>query len=348
MRIFVDGRDNCGWHMDEERRNIKNTLKRLGIKETKSIFWASIVHNIWWNNLLVGKKESIKKKKHILVTSSNYVNLDNENYELQAEFELINGIAEAWVSPSTKQKDIFERHGVKAYYQPFYLDLDLFRPINEEYSRAELLKRYDIPEQAVEGRIIIGSYQRDSLGSDLSQPKWQKGPEILIELLKDLPKDKFILLLSGPRRHFVIKNCKKYDIPYYYIGEESEEDDLLQNTLKIEEMPYLYALADMYLVTSVSEGGPKAVMEATTTKTYILSTDVGLAGDFLNKENVFADKEKFKERVSDIINNYDSRKEAINTEIEEQYKRAYGILNLDAMDNRLLDIYYDVLGKKRK
>ena len=177
------------------------------------------------------------------------------------------------------------------------MDLTTFKPSKVTTNKNELLNEFSIPEKLFKDKVIIGSFQRDSLGSDLTQPKWQKNPELFINLLKELPKDKFILLLAGPRRHFVINNCKKYNIPYYYIGREIDGDDLDINTLEIDQMPLLYHLTDIYLVTSASEGGPKAVMEAATTKTFILSTDVGLAPDFLNKENIFADTAAFKKRL---------------------------------------------------
>jgi len=343
MRIYVDGRDDCGWHMDVERRNIQRTLQRLGIKETTSLFLADIVHNIWWNHLLIKKKPIFKKKKNILVTSSNFVNLDDDKYALINDFASINKIAKAWISPSNKQIHIFDKHNVKSYYQPFYLDLSIFKPFKDANDKHELLNLFSIPLKLFKDKVVIGSFQRDSLGSNLKQPKWQKNPELLIDLLKELPKNNFILLLAGPRRHFVIDRCKKYNIPYYYIGREMSGDDLEINTLKIEQMPFLYYLTDIYLVTSVSEGGPKAVMEATATKTFILSTDVGLSPDFINKENIYNDMLNFKKRLFKLVENFDYHNDLIRKNVEEQYMRAIGILNSDVMDKRLLDIYSEII-----
>ena len=54
------------------------------------------------------------------------------------------------------------------------------------------------------------------------------------------------------------------------------------NTVDKKNMNKLYNLSDLYVVSSRSEGGPKAVLEAAFAGTMILSTGVGLAPDFLH------------------------------------------------------------------
>ena len=342
MKIFLEGRDNFGWHIDVERQNILESMQRLGLSEAGHFWSADVVHVLWWN-LLLEKNFLFRMKKNIVATTSNFVDLDDPEYFLKDGFEKVRRIAKAFIAPSTKQKRILEAHGVRSYYQPFYLDLSLFRPADERATKEECLRLFNIPPEAVEGRIIIGSFQRDSLGVDLSKPKWQKGPELLIDLLQPLPKDKFVLLLAGPRRHYVLKQCRELNIPYYYIGTETEGEDLDINIIEVTEMPYLYYLTDIYLVTSKSEGGPKAVMEAAATKTFILSTDVGLAGDFLEKENVLVTGDEYHSRLREIINTFEDTLSARKSAVEEQFETALTILNEKAMDQRLYDIYRSVI-----
>jgi len=347
MKIYIDGKDGIGWSIDKDRQLLISSIKRLGLIPTTKYYQADIIHNIWWNSLLEYRKCLIRFKTNILVTTSNFVNLDDENYALRDTFHKVNKIAKAWIVPSTKQKYIFDRHGIRSYYQPFTIDLDLFSPLKEKLSRKELLHQYNIPEYVVKNQLIIGSFQRDSLGSDIKKPKWQKGPELLIELLKDLPKDKFILLLSGPRRHFIISQCKKYNIPYFFVGEESLEDDIKQNSLEISQMSGLYTLLDIYLVTSLSEGGPKAVLESVATKTFIMSTDVGLARDFIDNEFVFSNPTEYKNALFTLVKNYDSYRNLHKAIIEEQYKKVIKIIGNEAMDCRLFEIYKAVLNHKK-
>ena len=49
----------------------------------------------------------------------------------------------------------------------------------------------------------------------------------------------------------------------------------------------LYNILDLYLVTSRLEGGPQAILECGISKTPILSTDVGVAPEILNKKSIF-------------------------------------------------------------
>jgi glycosyltransferase involved in cell wall biosynthesis len=347
MKIYIDGKDGIGWSIDKDRQLLISSIKRLGLIPTTKYYQADIVHNIWWNSLLEYRKFLIRFKTNILVTTSNFVNLDDENYVLKDTFYKVNEIAKAWIVPSTKQKDIFDRHGVRSYYQPFSIDLNLFSPLKERFSKKELLHQYNIPEDVVKNKLIIGSFQRDSLGSNIKKPKWQKGPELLIELLKDLPKDKFILLLAGPRRHFVISQCKKYNIPYFFVGKESLEDDIKQNSLEISQMSGLYALLDIYLVTSLSEGGPKAVLESVATKTFIMSTDVGLARDFINNEFIFSNPTEYKNALFSFIENNYSYRIFHKTIIEKQYKKVIKVIGNEAMDCRLFEIYQAVLNNKK-
>ena len=55
----------------------------------------------------------------------------------------------------------------------------------------------------------------------------------------------------------------------------------------LKQINILYNILDLYLVTSRIEGGPQAIIEAGITKTPILSTDVGVAGEILHKDSIF-------------------------------------------------------------
>ncbi len=342
-KIYVDGRDNVGWSIDSDRRNIEKALIRLSIPQSRRFYQADIIHNVWWNSLLSLDKFFFQFKKNILVTASNFIDPVGENFFLTKEFQKVKKIAKGWIAPSTIQKKKLENLGLRVYYQPFYLDLNLFSPTKKTVCQKELLHRFAIPFEKVKNRTIIGSFQRDSLGMDLTKPKWQKGPDFLITCLKDLPKDKYLLLLAGPRRHYVIKECRRLKIPYHFVGKETPNDDLHINSIQLKDMPFLYALTDIYLVTSKSEGGPKSVMEATSTKTFILSTDVGLASDFLPKEYIHASETSLKKQLFDLIGNLNYFEKIKQSIVEQNYLNCIGILRYNTMDQRLLRIYEDIL-----
>ncbi len=55
-------------------------------------------------------------------------------------------------------------------------------------------------------------------------------------------------------------------------------------------------------MTSRHEGGPQAVLEASQTRTKILSTDVGIASQVLHPDCICASAEEFEEKIrSDAI-----------------------------------------------
>lgn len=345
MKIFLDGRDNVGWSIDSDRNGLQASLARLGIPHTAFLWSADIVHNLWWNSFLNFRKIPLRLKKNILFTASNFIDPENRASCSQKNFETAKKIAKGWIAPSKRQQKILDSYGLRTYYQPFYLDLNLFSP--KHYTKInrknEILKKFSIPKEIIENKIIIGSFQRDSLGSDLNTPKWQKGPDILVQLLKKMPQKKFVLLLAGPRRHYIIKECRKHNIPYFFVGNESRKDDLFENKLDHTEMPLLYALTDIYLVTSKSEGGPKAIQEAAATKTFILSTDVGLASDFLPPQNVFSNLDAFAKQLFEFIQYAQEFEKIRRPNVEQIYSNCRGILAYDKMDKRLLDIYTDIL-----
>lgn len=344
MKIFINGHDNIGWSIDNDYMNIAKSLYRLNLSATNFFWQADIVHNVWWNQLLSPRNYLLRYKRNIIATASNFISLDDPSYELMDDFIKINPFIKAWISPSYKQKVQFDKKNILSYYLPFFVDTNIFRHI--PWAKQELIRFLEIPAEFFSDRIIIGSFQRDSLGSDLSIPKWQKGPELLMELLDELPKDKFLLFLAGPRRHYLINECKKRNIPYYYFGIETVEDDIALNSISLDLMPYLYNLIDIYLVTSKTEGGPKAVLESILCKTFIMSTNVGLALDFVDKDFVFNNIDDFKRELNNYVTNFTSFHSHKNTLTSFCLERAQKVLDYSAMDRRLMNIYMD-LSKSR-
>ncbi len=344
MKIFINGKDGKGWAVDMIKNDLIKALNRLNISHTTNFFTSDIIHNIWWNYFLTKTSYPLRFKKNIILSAINFINLEDENYFLKNEFFKANKYAKVWISPSEKQKKILNKYSENVFVIPYYINFNLFK-YTDNFNKAKIYEKYKIPVDKFENKIVISSFQRDSLGSDLLKPKWQKGPELLIKLLKDLPKDKFILLLAGPRRHFVINQCEKFNIPYHYIGNKTKKDDILTNALPFSEIPDLYRITNLYLITSKSEGGPKAAQEATAIKTPVFSTDVGLSADFINAENIFTDTGKYKDAVFDFVNNYNQNKDKITSAVEKQYRKCLNLCNYDTLDNKLKNVYEFILGK---
>ena len=102
------------------------------------------------------------------------------------------------------------------------------------------------------------------------------------------------IVLAGKNRQFLISEFEKLNIPYKYFE--------MVNPSKLND---LYNILDLYLVTSRIEGGPQAIMEASITRTPILSTDVGVASEILHENSIF-DVNKFSESIPNVDHAYEN------------------------------------------
>jgi len=336
LKIYIDGYDNIGWSVDQDANHIKSYIESLNYTSTDKWWNSKIVHNTWWDNILIkqNKYMNIFHKK-IIVTCSNFIDPSSEHFDRNDKFIKVKKIANAWIAPSSKQYNILYNLGLNVFYLPFSIDLSLFN--YKQASKQSICKKYNLDYKMIENRIVIGSFQRDSIGNDLNKPKWQKNPELLIELLKGLDPKRYILLLVGPRRHYVLNQCKKHNISYLYVGKEMGEDDLSINSQDITSMPDFYRLTDLYLITSLSEGGPKAAIEATAMKTFVMSTDVGLSMDFIDNNFIFNNDEKYSLAVSKFVN--DDLLVEKDKVIESNFVKCMKLQNKETMMSEIGKIY---------
>jgi hypothetical protein len=303
-KVFILGSEGTGWSIDKDRQYTIQAIESIdGFEITKNIFKANIIYAIWWDRLTNTKFKvfnTIFKKKVVAAITSDLSHQEDKIKSLQSYVDI-------FVYANSKQKNKLLELGINKdnlYFNPFYVDEKIFKKLL--ISKEEMCDKFRIDYNKIKEKILIGSFQRDSLGSDLSKPKWQKDPDILIEIMRKLDKEIFILLLVGPRRHYIVNQCRKYDIEYIFIGDSSyidnNLDDIDVNALSIENMPYLYNLIDIYIVSSKSEGGPKAIPESVLCGINILSTDVGFAKDLLDKEFIYNNSDEAILKINNINN----------------------------------------------
>ena len=124
------------------------------------------------------------------------------------------------------------------------------------------------------GKVVIGSCQKDSIGWQSGKiPKYVKGPDVFLQSIFRLPphvKEKLVVLLAGPARHYLIANLSAGSIEVVNLG--FVDDQLL---------PHYYQAMDIYLMTSREEGGPKGILEALASGVPVMSTRVGMAPDLV-------------------------------------------------------------------
>jgi glycosyltransferase involved in cell wall biosynthesis len=175
--------------------------------------------------------------------------------------DILNRITDVWHIPSRRNlvacRPLLRKPAMSL---PYWIDTQQFFPLPAE-ERRRLRQRYRLPSD----RRIFASFQRDT-EADLVSPKLEKGPDLFCDALEQLKASSVFVLLAGMRRQYVERRLQRAGIPFRNLG-----------TVPVTELNALYNVTDEYLVTSRTEGGPQAILEAMATKTNIFSTHVGIA-----------------------------------------------------------------------
>jgi len=303
--VYLSGQDGVGWVLDKNRFCHRRALDELGVAVVPRLFGADIVYSIWWREKLL-TSWPLRLSRKLLGKPQVVAHVTNELRDYENNVDRLRDHIDTWVCFNTGQECFLLRKGIdrrRIHHNPDYVDVDIFKRV--EKTRRELAAILQLDHAKIENKYLIGSFQRDSLGADLSRPKWQKNPDLIVNALKNINKDRFTLVLAGPRRHYLINKCIEHDIPYLFVGDEGSlrrmEDDIRINTLPLETVNLLYNLVDLYMVTSVSEGGPRAIIEATLSETLVLSTRVGIAEDFLDEYCICSGEQDFGNKVGELL-----------------------------------------------
>lgn len=319
LKIFLLGRDSVNWSLNKDYNHTLRFLKYWRIYSDKLlgsnflyfIHYGALLHVEY---LLFARLKKLLKIK-IITTATN----DIRYYEKNLAF--LENFVDVWISPSNRIYNFLENRKNKVQLIPFFVDHIIFHEIDK--TREEICKDLSIDHKILVHKLIIGSFQRDSLYNRLDKQKWQKDPEFLVNLIEKLKNKNILLLLAGPRRHYIVNECKKRKIPFYYFGNEAylvnNTDDILVNNHSEEIINKLYNLCDVYIVSSKIEGGPKAIFEASLTKTLIFSTDVGFAKEYIHKDLIFSRKNY--DFLINYLENFKSYKEKTEFYLDINYRK---------------------------
>ena len=232
-----------------------------------------------WKNI----PEGYLKNKKVVCTIHHMVP-DKVTDQTWLEFKERDQYVDAYHTPCQASYDQFSSHiGDKpCLVSPFWSNRSAFFPIR---NKDGLRSRYGIWKES----YVVGSFQRDTEGSDLKSPKLEKGPDILCDILEKIKEAKpnLEVLLAGWRRQYVKGRLDAAGIKYKYI-----------ELPPIQTINKLYNCLDQYIVAARYEGGPQSISECIMTKTPIVSTRVGLASKFLHPKSLFSDSEDFFEAYS--------------------------------------------------
>jgi len=330
IRYFSTAGDQHGWAIDEDLRLIRRALQ--GVAEESSLARAEVVHAPFWLPLALHDPE-VLRRRFVMAQADNPPFF----YLTQPEFAWGQDIVDLWVARSTEAHAQFEALGLSSVHLPYAIDTSLFFPIAD---KSALRCKYGLPEDA----YIIGNFHRDSEGADLTQPKRQKSPEMMVAILRHLRRGgkKFHVLLAGPRRHWIRRALAEEGIPFTFVGKEGvEDDDFAVNILARRQLNELYNACDLYLIPSRWEGGPQSAMEAAAARTKILSLPLGVARDILEKESVFDLAPVAADKIAqDMADGF------LTSTLDRQAERVHRVHSAESMASGLQELYRALPGNE--
>jgi len=305
ISYFLTSGDGRGWAIDEDARLIRRAL--TGTARERNLANADVVHSPFWAALAM-HSPGVLAKKFVIAHADNPPFF----YLTQPDFAWAMQAVNLWVARSHEAKAQFDALALPSVHIPYAIDENLFFPIPD---RTALRRRLGVPESC----YIIGNFHRDSEGADLFAPKFQKAPEMLVRIAAGLVSAgaPIHLLLAGPRRHWILRELRREQIPFTYAGEEpGPGDDLARNILPREQLNELYNACDIYVIPSRWEGGPQSAMEAAASRCKVLGIPLGVGRDILEPASLFSTVEGAVETILDDI-----RRNTLGPTVEPQFER---------------------------
>ena len=266
MKVYLNSAGES-WVVDRFRDEWYRDNKKVS---TNLVYFSDTIWILapWvWNKI---PKSQLKKKKVICsiyhIDFDKFGDIEKKDFKDRDKF-----VHKYHVISNNTMAQLEKLTSKKIESIPFWVNKNNWFEIED---KDYLRKKYNLPIDS----FIVGSFQRDSEGKDLSKPKLSKGPDRFLEIVKKYNKEKnnLLVLLLGKRRDYLINSLKNENISFKYLE--------MVNSLEINE---LYNCLDLYIIASRVEGGPQAVAECAITKTPVISTNVGVAPEILSNESIF-------------------------------------------------------------
>lgn len=333
IKVFLTGGDDIGWAIDEDLKLARKSLE--GIVDFVGLEECEVVHCVWWEGLNMIDRSLLAGKMivcHVPAEPFRYLSLPAHRHVMD--------LVDLWITRTNQAAAQLKSIAVDNFLIPYLIDTDTFRPLeSNDPEIKELRQRFNIPSSA----YLIGNFQRDTEGGDLSAPKLVKGPDILLEILRELKRrgHDFHVVLAGPRRHWIRRKLSEYGIPFTFVGEITEGDDLSVNSLPRSTLNALYNIIDLYVVASRSEGGPHSILEACASRTKVISSEVGLSRDNLPDKAVFT----APDTAVDIISS-DIKESFLDDTLEASFIKALTNNNPESARPFFRELYSELASRK--
>ena len=304
ITFTTKGGDGNSWALDQMLLYVKNGLqKKTNWCFVESISFADIVIFGWYPGFL--ENRFLLNKNQIIISL-----LENDTKEIY--FDLFKNKhfqrIDIWLTQSTKEREILKGKNTQAYVMPY---TKLKKIENNNYLNNDFEKILNplIEFKKNSNQKLILSFQRDSsLVNGEWIPKRQKNPKYLLELYKEARNQELqvMLVLCGPRRHWIVDQLDKNNLPYIFLGiKPTKEDDYLKK-LPRELILKIIQECDFSIVTSLWEGGPLCIIESIEERKLTFSTSVGFSNDLLPNELLLSGV---------ILNDINTIKNMINSDL---------------------------------
>ena len=306
MKIYINSAKE-NWVVDR----FIDEWNKFNFKQSKNFRFGDKI--VWliapWTWRKIPKKYLIKNK---VVCTIHHI--DEDKFKSNEEIEFIDRdkFVDYYHVISSKTFDQVIKLTDKPVHKiPFWVNQNLWFEIK---NKEQLRQKYSVDLNS----YLVGSFQRDTEGHDLVSPKLSKGPDRFLEIAEYLntKNENLQIILTGKRRNYILDELSRREISYKYFEMTS-----------FQNLNELYNILDLYIVSSRYEGGPQSILETAMTRTPIISTDVGIASEILDKKSIFN------------MNNY---KDAVpNTDISYQNAKRYLIPDGFKEFNQLFSEIYE-------
>jgi glycosyltransferase involved in cell wall biosynthesis len=289
-RLFVVG-DGVGWSIDDDRARLTATAKRLGYEVgPNALLRISRRQSVFQHNHFNALQPRWLESSHRLGLSYFHGRPATPGYpEFDRAYDALRRNAARVDRVQVTHGEMHElviAAGVaeeRVFRIPIGIDLENF-PFATPGTREE---------------FVIGSFLKDGVGMDEGlEPKLLKGPDTfvaVVERLRDVIPN-LSVVLTGPARGYVRGELERIGVRHRHL--------LVGSRI---ELGHAYHEADVCVVTSRQEGGPKAVLEAMAAGVPLVTTRVGQAAELVaeGENGLLADVDAVDALVAAVLRVHD-------------------------------------------
>ena len=259
LRVFVL-RPNEDWIVDTIAQDYEGRTSHQVVRDPAAADVIWLLGSWCWTRV-----EPYLKGKTVICTVHHVVPSKFDFSQFRARDQYVSCYLVYTIEAANAIKDFTSKPILLSYH---WIDTKKWFPVDRLEARSRLKIGQD--------DFIIGSFQRDTEGSDLVSPKLEKGPDIFCDVVERISRARTVsVLLGGWRREYVINRLRKAGIKHDF--RELPPQEVIRD---------MYASCDLYLCTSRIEGGPQCILEAASMQVPIFTTPVGIAKDILHESQI--------------------------------------------------------------